>query len=198
MNKPNAASCEQNQQVILDVLETLFTEAGEVLEIGSGTGQHAVFFTQHLPHLNWQPSDLVAEHEGMKMWFSEVMHNRICEPLELDVDMSVWGIEKKDYIFTANTTHIISEKQTVKLLKHVGACLKPDGLFVQYGPFNYNGHYTSESNASFDVWLKQRNPLSCIKHFESIEKLASDNGMALFKDVEMPANNQILVWKKTQ
>jgi Protein of unknown function (DUF938) len=69
---------------------------------------------------------------------------------------------------------------------------------VQYGPFNYNGHYTSESNASFDVWLKQRNPLSCIKHFESIEKLASDNGMALFKDVEMPANNQILVWKKTQ
>jgi Protein of unknown function (DUF938) len=122
MNKPNAASCEQNQQVILDVLETLFTEAGEVLEIGSGTGQHAVFFTQHLPHLNWQPSDLVAEHEGMKMWFSEVMHNRICEPLELDVDMSVWGIEKKDYIFTANTTHIISEKQTVKLLKHVGAC----------------------------------------------------------------------------
>jgi len=196
MFKPNSPSCEQNQQVILDVLKAFFIEPGEVLEIGSGTGQHAVFFTQHLPHLNWQPSDLETEHAGMNLWFEEVEHDRITAPLILDVEMSQWMVSKKDYVFTANTTHIISSEQTEKMLAHVGKCLKAGGLFAQYGPFNYNGKYTSPSNENFDGWLKQRNPLSCIKHFETIEKLAADNGMKLFDDIEMPANNRILVWQK--
>jgi len=196
MNKPNAPSCEQNQQVILDVLKTLFTEPGDVLEIGSGTGQHAVFFTHHLPHLHWQPGDLEAEHAGMKLWFEEVAHDRIKAPMVLDVDMPSWPVVKMDYIFTANTTHIISAAQAEKMLKHVGEHLKQGGLFTQYGPFNYNGKYTSESNANFDVWLKQRNPESCIKDFETIEQHANRNGMQLFKDIEMPANNRILVWQK--
>ncbi|RDH85678.1 MAG: methylase [endosymbiont of Galathealinum brachiosum] len=196
MNKPNAPSCEQNQQVILDVLKTLFIEPGDVLEIGSGTGQHAVFFTEYLPHLIWQPGDLEAEHAGMKMWLDEVIHNRIKQPLVLDVDMPFWSVDKKDYIFTANTTHIISLAQAEKMLSHVGKYLKQGGLFAQYGPFNYNGNYTSESNANFDVWLKQRNPYSCIKDFETIESFANQNGMKLLKDIEMPANNRILVWQK--
>lgn len=196
MNKPFAESCEQNQQVILDVLKTLFIEAGDVLEIGSGTGQHAVFFTEFMPHLNWQPSDLEAEHAGMKMWFDEVEHNRIRSPLILDVDMQTWPVEPKDYIFTANTTHIISSSQVENMLKHIGLSLKPGGLFAQYGPFNYNGSYTSESNANFDIWLKQRNPDSCIKHFEVVQELAENNGMVLYKDIEMPANNRILIWQK--
>lgn len=196
MNKPYAASCEQNQQVILDVLKTLFVASGNVLEIGSGTGQHAVFFSEHFPDLIWQPSDLEAEHVGMKMWLDEVEHKRIQAPLMLDVDMPKWTIDKKDYIFTANTTHIMSAQQTEKMFKHIGGCLKTDGLFVQYGPFNYNKKYTSESNANFDVWLKQRNPLSCIKDFETIETLAAENNMHLFKDIEMPANNRMLVWQK--
>ncbi len=196
MNKPYAGSCEQNQQVILDVLKTLFMEPGEVLEIGSGTGQHAVYFSEHLSQLNWQPSDLEAEHAGMKIWFDEVEHDRINAPLILDVDMPQWPVDKKDYVFTANTTHIISAAQTEKMFKHIGECLISGGLFAQYGPFNYQGEYTSESNANFDVWLKQRNSDSCIKDFESIEKLANDNGMKLFKDIEMPANNRILVWQK--
>jgi len=196
MNKPYAGSCEQNQQVILDVLKVLFTAPGDVLEIGSGTGQHAVFFSQHLPQLNWQPSDLEAEHVGMKMWLDEVEHNRIQTPLILDVDMPAWKVAKKDYIFTANTTHIISAQQTEKMFIHIGECLKLEGLFAQYGPFNYNGEYTSKSNKNFDVWLKQRNSLSCIKDFETIERLASENKLKLFKDIEMPENNRILVWKK--
>ncbi len=196
MNKPYAESCTQNQQVILEVLKTLFIDAGEVLEIGSGTGQHAVFFSENLPHLNWQPSDLEAEHAGMKMWFADIEHNRIQMPLVLDVDMHKWDVEKKDYIFTANTTHIISAEQTENMFKHIGKCLKSGGLFAQYGPFNYKGEYTSESNANFDVWLKQRNALSCIKDFEVIEKLANENFMSLLDDIEMPANNRILVWKK--
>ncbi len=196
MNKPYAPSCEQNQQVILDNLKTLFISPGKVLEIGSGTGQHAVFFTQHLPHLQWYPGDLECEHAGMKLWFDELEHQRILAPLLLDVDEPNWPVDKMDYIFTANTTHIISSDQTEKLFKHAGDILKTDGLFVQYGPFNYKGQYTSESNAQFDVWLKQRNPLSCIKDFEVLQKLADVESMKLIKDIEMPANNRLLVWKK--
>ncbi|VAW69548.1 hypothetical protein MNBD_GAMMA09-2510 [hydrothermal vent metagenome] len=196
MSKPYAESCAQNQQVILDVLKKLFVAPGNVLEIGSGTGQHAVFFTQHMPYLNWQPSDLIAEHAGMQLWLNEVEHNRIKAPLEIDVDMDAWQIDEVDYIFTANTTHIISSLQVESMFKHIGSCLKPNGLFAQYGPFNYNGEYTSESNAQFDVWLKQRNADSCIKHFETIQNIASENAMNLYHDIEMPANNRILVWKK--
>jgi len=196
MSKPVAESCIQNQQVILEVLQNIFQEQGEVLEIGSGTGQHAVFFTHHMPHLTWQPSDLLDQHAGMQLWLNEVEHDRIKSPVELNVDDAVWETEKKDYVFTANTTHIISSAQTENMFKHVGACLKQGGIFAQYGPFNYNGAYTSESNARFDVWLKQRNPESCIKHFETVQALAEDNGLRLFQDVEMPANNRILVWQK--
>ena len=196
MYKPVAESCVQNQQVILDVLKRFFIEQGKVLEIGSGTGQHGVFFTAHMKHLLWQPSDLLDQHAGMQLWFDEVEHDRIKPPLELNVDDEVWPVTEIDYAFTANTTHIISALQTEKLFKHVANCLKQGGLFAQYGPFNYNGKYTSESNARFDVWLKQRDPNSCIKHFETVRELAGENNMQLVVDIEMPANNRILLWEK--
>ena len=196
MYKPVAESCVQNQQVILDVLKRFFIEQGKVLEIGSGTGQHGVFFTTHMKHLLWQPSDLLDQHAGMQLWFDEVEHDRIKPPLELNVDDEVWPVTEIDYAFTANTTHIISALQTEKLFRHIGDCLKQGGLFAQYGPFNYNGQYTSESNARFDVWLKQRDPSSCIKHFETVRELAGANNMQLVADIEMPANNRILLWEK--
>jgi len=196
MYKPVAESCVQNQQVILDVLTSFFIEQGKVLEIGSGTGQHGVFFTQHMQHLLWQPSDLIDQHAGMQLWFDEVDHDRIKSPLELNVDDDIWSVTEMDYVFTANTTHIISSEQTEKLFKHVGNCLKQGGIFAQYGPFNYNGKYTSESNARFDIWLKQRDPNSCIKHFELVQKLAEQNALQLVEDVEMPANNRMLLWRK--
>lgn len=196
MNKPFAESCVQNQQVILEQLKELLTESGTVLEIGSGTGQHAVFFTEHLPHINWQPSDLQDQHAGMRLWLDEAPHDRIKSPLEINVDKGPWPLENIDYVFTANTTHIISSDQADNMLKYTAACLRPGGLFIQYGPFNYNGNYTSESNAQFDVWLKQRDANSGIKHFESLQEQASKNALSLFKDIEMPANNRILVWRK--
>lgn len=197
-HKPFAESCVQNQQVILDVLKVLFKEPGQVLEIGSGTGQHAVFFSEHLPHLQWQPSDLADQHDGMKLWLQEVEHDRLAEPLEIDVDHGPWPLDEVDYVFTANTTHIISSAQVENMFRHVASCLKKGGLFAQYGPFNYNGQYTSESNARFDVWLKQRDSNSCIKHFEALQQLAESNNMTLLRDVEMPANNRILVWQKLE
>ncbi len=196
MNKPFAESCVQNQQVILEVLQKLFTSPADVLELGSGTGQHAVFFAQHMCHLNWQPSDLADQHEGMKMWLGEVEHGRIKDPLVIDVDQGPWPLQGVKYVFTANTTHIISSAQVENMFTHIAQCLASGGLFAQYGPFNYNGEYTSESNARFDIWLKQRDPLSCIKDFEQLQRLANKNNMSLYDDIEMPANNRILVWKK--
>jgi len=197
MSKPVAESCLQNQQVILEALQGVYSLPGEVLEVGSGTGQHAVYFSEHMPHLYWTPSDLADQHPGMLMWLSDVNHDRIKSPLILDVDDEVWPVKDMDYVFTANTTHIISTAQTQNMFRHIGATLKSGGIFAQYGPFNYNGNYTSESNARFDQWLKQRNSDSGIKHYETLVEYAERNGLSPVQDIEMPANNRLLVWEKT-
>lgn len=193
--KPFAESCEQNQDVILDVLRQTFTAPGEVLEIGSGTGQHAVHFTQYLPHLHWQPSDVADQIPGMQLWFVEVAHTRIQVPIELDVNGS-WPNQKFDYVFTANTLHIVSWSDVQKMFEGVGGLLKQQGLWVQYGPFNYGGEFTSASNARFDQWLKARDSKSGIRNFEDLAELACNHGMMLQADHEMPVNNRMLVWQK--
>ena len=193
--KPFAESCEQNKQVILEVLRQVFVAPGEVLEIGSGTGQHAVYFTEQLPHLHWQPSDCADQIHGMKLWFDEVTHQRIKQPLVLDVNQA-WPAQMFDYAFTANTLHIVSWPEVQAMFAGVGCVLKPDGLWAQYGPFNYGGQFTSESNARFDVWLKNRDPRSGIRNFEDLALLARQHGMVLHADHEMPVNNRTLVWQK--
>ena len=196
MNKPFAESSEQNKQPILQVLAEIFTEPGTVFEIGSGTGQHAVFFTEQLPHLRWQPSDLEDQIPGMTLWFAEVDHGRIHSPVVLDVNAPSWPVSEAEYVFTANTLHIVSWPEVQAMFAGVGKILKAGGLFAQYGPFNYGGEFTSESNARFDVWLKNRDPKSGIRNFEDLEQLAKQHGMKLFADYEMPVNNRILVWQK--
>jgi len=193
--KPFAESCEQNKDVILEVLRQTFTAPGNVLEIGSGTGQHAVHFTQHLPHLNWQPSDVADQIPGMKLWFAEVTHTRIREPFVLDVN-NHWPDETFDYAFTANTLHIVSWPEVQAMFAGAGRVLKQNGLWAQYGPFNYGGEFTSESNARFDVWLKNRDPESGIRNFEDLALLARQHGMVLQADHEMPVNNRTLVWRR--
>lgn len=196
MNKPFAESSEQNKQVILQVLQKLFIAPGEVLEIGSGTGQHAVHFTQHLPHLMWQPTDCADQIPGMTLWFNDVTHQRIRTPQVLDVQQQ-WSDQLFDYVFTANTLHIVSWAAVQLMFAGVGKNLKPGGLFVQYGPFNYAGKFTSDGNARFEQWLKSRDPLSGIRNFEDLQALAQHHAMVLHSDHEMPVNNRILVWQKT-
>ena len=195
MNKPFAESSEQNKQVILQVLQTLFIAPGEVLEIGSGTGQHAVHCSQHLPHLMWQPTDCADQIPGMSLWFNDVTHQRIRPPLLLDVTQN-WPSQSFDYVFTANTLHIVSWVAVQSMFAGVGKNLKSGGLFVQYGPFNYGGKFTSDSNARFEQWLKSRDPLSGIRNFEDLEILAKQHNMVLHSDHEMPVNNRVLVWQK--
>ena len=196
MHKPVAPSCDENWQPILQCIKGLFTEPETLLEIGSGTGQHAVYLCPHLPHLRWQPSDLADQIEGMEQWFKDAELPQILSPKTLDVSEENWLDDPVAYVFTANTTHIMSWQKVQHMFAGIGRHLKSGGLFAQYGPFNYNGEYTSPSNARFDDWLKQRDPQSGIRHFEDLAQLARENSLILHSDNEMPQNNRILVWQK--
>ncbi len=196
MNKPYSAACDNNRQAIFSKIESLFANCKTVLEIGSGTGQHAVYFAGKLPHLIWYSSDLQANHAGIKLWLNEARLSNTPPPLNLDVTREPWPDMKVDAVFSANAVHIMSWEAVKSMVSGVGKMLDEDGLFVLYGPFNYNNTYTSESNARFDIWLKSRDPQSAIRNFEDIDQLANVAGMYLQHDFEMPANNRILCWAK--
>lgn len=194
--KPYSESCEQNREPILHIITPLFAPLKHILEIGSGTGQHAVYFAAKMPHLIWQPSDLEASQRGIQMWVDEANLANVRTPIYLDVRQPQWPELHVDAVFSANTTHIMHWPEVQALFAGVGQLLPPEGLFVLYGPFNYNRQYTSESNASFDNWLKARDPLRGIRDAADLNQLAEKTGMTLYEDYAMPANNRILCWKK--
>jgi cyclopropane fatty-acyl-phospholipid synthase-like methyltransferase len=194
--KPFSESCEQNKIPILDVLKRFYSEAKTVLEIGSGTGQHAVFFAQQFPHLIWMASDQAEYHVGIQMWLNESELNNVQGPCLLDVNQNDWPLKQTDAIFSANTVHIMGWKSVESMFAGIGRILNRAGTFCLYGPFNYNGQFSSESNAQFDVWLKQRDVVSGIRDFEALQILAEKAGLDFIEDIEMPVNNRILVWQK--
>jgi SAM-dependent methyltransferase len=195
--KPYAESCEQNRTPILAVLREQLAGRKRLLEIGSGTGQHAVYFAPVFPDLMWQTSELENAHAGIHSWLEEASIANILPPLVLDVcQKSHWPQTTYDAVFSANTVHIMSWPEVQCCFSGIGRVLERGGVFCLYGPFNYGGRYTSESNARFDQWLKQRNPASAIRDFESLNELAAGAGMQLARDYPMPANNRTLVWSK--
>lgn len=195
--KPFAEACEENKLPILAVLRTEFAAVRRVLEIGSGTGQHAVFFARELPHLDWQTSDLAEYHPGIRAWIGDAGLVNVRAPLLLDVAHDVWPDTVYDGVFSANTTHIMGWTEVEAMFAGIGRVLAPDGRFCLYGPFNYGGNYTSASNERFDRWLKARDPRSGVRDFEALNGLAEAAELHLVKDYAMPANNRILVWMKT-
>lgn len=197
MHKPFAQSCEENKQVIIEQLSNLLANKNNCLELGSGTGQHAVHFAKHLSHISWQPSDLAEHIPGMNLWIEEAANKNIQLPVVLDVAETVWPFKEKfDAAFTANTLHIMSITHVEKLFQGLGKVLEQEALFISYGPFNYNGQFSSESNARFDLWLKQRDPVSGIRDLDELKMFAGVAGIELINDIEMPVNNRLLVWKK--
>ena len=178
--------------MINPILET----AGSVLEIGSGTGQHAVYFASMMPHLHWYTSDCASYLPGINLWISEAGLGNVHAPFELDVSSSSWPLLDVDAIFSANSLHIMSELDAENMMAGSGLLLKAQGSLIIYGPFNYDGEYTSESNRRFDDWLKGRDPESGIKEFEWINELADQHGLTLIEDYPMPANNRILHFSK--
>lgn len=187
-------ACERNKGPILEVLQDVFRTTSRVLEIGCGTGQHAVHFARNLPHLTWLPSD----RPGALRWIRERLEqerpNNVETPVEIDVLRLPWDA-CADGIFSANTLHIMSWREVEAFFQGVGAALRRPGALCVYGPFRYDGAHTSESNARFDESLKARDPVMGVRDFEAVNTLAEQQGLALVEDRPMPANNRALVWR---
>jgi SAM-dependent methyltransferase len=194
--KPFSEACERNQGPILEVLHEVFADRRYVLEIGSGTGQHAAHFAAGLPHLTWQASDVAAHLAGIRLWTEEAALPNLPPPIALDVDQSPWPAVPADAVFTSNTLHIVSWPQVQVFFARVGQLLPAGGVLAVYGPFNYGGRHTSESNARFDAMLRERDLRSGLRNFEDVDALARAHGFQPDRDVAMPANNRTLVWTK--
>jgi cyclopropane fatty-acyl-phospholipid synthase-like methyltransferase len=195
VEKPNAPSCERNREPILDVLKEHFADRRAVLEIGSGTGQHAIFFAVALPHLTWQTSDRPENLPGIAAWLDEAALPNTPSPLEFDV-LATWPEQRFDAIFSANTLHIMPWAAVESLFAGLPELLVEGAKVAIYGPFNYGGRFTSESNAAFDLWLKDKAAHQGIRDFESVNALAERAGLRLIEDRAMPSNNRCLVWQR--
>jgi cyclopropane fatty-acyl-phospholipid synthase-like methyltransferase len=187
--RPFSEASERNRAPILAILKRVFKDRKHVLEIGSGTGQHAAYFAPEVPHLIWQASDVAENLPGIRQWVSDPA------PIELDVD-GTWPKLDPDAVYSANTCHIMSWPQVENFLAGVGRILPRAGVFALYGPFNYGGKHTSESNARFDAMLRRNDPASGLRDFEKISALAEAAGLTLQEDNAMPANNRLLVFRK--
>jgi SAM-dependent methyltransferase len=198
--KPFSDACERNREPILAVLREAFAEAAgirTVLEIGSGTGQHAVYFAAHLPDVTWQCSDLPEHHAGINAWIDDAACTNVLRPPALDVRDTPWPITAADAVYTANTLHIMDSASVEAVFRGIARILRDGGVVAAYGPFNYQGAFTSASNARFDATLRARGVGSALRDFEWVNALARGAGLTLLRDVPMPANNRTLVWRKT-
>lgn len=197
MEKPFSQSAENNREPILEVLkEIITTDNKRLLEIGAGTGQHAVYFAPEFPHVQWVTSEVSKYHDGIKQWLKEAKQKNVHGPLQFEVGKDSFPKQKFDLVFMANVFHIMEWKKCKTLMKLFGRHLREGSQVVLYGPFNYDGEYTSESNKEFDAWIKEKYPGAGIRSFEDIKSVMEKNGFQLFKDYEMPVNNRTLVFTK--
>lgn len=197
MEKPFSEACERNKEPILKVLqETITPNHGKLLEVGSGTGQHAVAFAPHFKNVIWVTSDVAANHLGISMWLREYKIQNIVGPLRFEIGKDEFPSQPFDMVYTANTFHIMEWKNTKTFMKMLGRRLRKGSLVMIYGPFNYNGNFISESNREFDAMLKSKNPLAGIRNFEDVNKTMIKQGFELIKDHMMPANNRMLCYRR--
>jgi cyclopropane fatty-acyl-phospholipid synthase-like methyltransferase len=193
---PFSEACERNKAPILDVLRTALAERTHVLEIGSGTGQHAVHFAAHLTHLTWHPTEQLAYLADLDARVKLEGSRNLCPPAVLDVNQSVWPLRTVDAIFTANTLHIMSWAEVRVMYRGLDAVLSPGGILCAYGAFRYNGRYTSNSNQDFDRMLQERDPNSGLRDINDLTALAAQYGLRLRADHDLPANNRLLEFIK--
>jgi cyclopropane fatty-acyl-phospholipid synthase-like methyltransferase len=189
---PWSEACERNKDPILEVLRGAFAAKVQVLEIGSGTGQHAVHFAAQLPHLTWHPTEQLAYLPDLAARVKLQGTRNLRPPTVLDVRQPVWPLRAVDAIFTANTLHIMSWPAVMAMFQGVGAVLQPGGVLCIYGPFRYDGRYTSKSNEEFDRMLQERDPQSGLRDIRDVAALGVQQGMRLTSDHDMPANNRLL------
>ncbi len=193
---PHSPAAERNKAAILEKLKKLLIGTERVFEIGSGTGQHAIHFAKAFPELSWQTSEIPSRLPVTNAVLSSLNIHNVQKPYALDVTVDEWPEIHADIVYTANTAHIMPWEAAKKMLIGVAKLLKSDGLFIMYGPFKYEGEFTSESNHLFDMSLKSTEPHQGIRDFEAINRIASEHNLFLQDDYSMPANNQLLVFKK--
>lgn len=196
MAKPFSQACENNKVPILQIIRTVFQTRTTVWEIGSGTGQHACYFAAELPHLTWQATDKAQNLAGIDAWLAEADLPNLPKSLPFDVNDETWPAANVRALFTANTLHIMTWPEVCRLFSGLQKTLDVQADVCIYGPFNYNGRYTSASNERFDYWLKVRDPGSGIRDQAAVVELADSAGLALIADHAMPANNRLLVFRK--
>lgn len=198
ISKPDAPATSRNRQAILDVLRNELNGLQDVLEIGSGTGQHAVYFGTNLSWLKWQTSDRVENHDGINAWLDDASLDNVLRPLRLDVESDRPSLTTFDAIFSANTAHIMSISAVQCMFRLAGECLRPGGRFCLYGPFNINGEFTSASNERFNSSLRSSDPSMGIRDLEELHDFAAGNQLTHLRSYAMPANNMLIVWRAAE
>ncbi|HEY2465732.1 MAG TPA: DUF938 domain-containing protein [Steroidobacteraceae bacterium] len=193
---PFSEACERNKGPILEVLRAALAERSQVLEIGSGTGQHAVHFAAHLTHLTWHPTEQLAYLADLASRVRLEGTRNLRQPTVLDVKQSLWPLRSVDAIFSANTLHIMGWAEVEAMFRGIDAVLAPHGVVCIYGPFRYAGRYTSDSNRDFDLMLKDRDPLSGLRDLTDLGTLAERHALRLRADHDLPANNRLLVFDR--
>jgi trans-aconitate methyltransferase len=197
-DKPFSASCERNRAPILEVLRDHLVGSESVLEIGSGTGQHAVHFAAALPGLSWQTSDRAENLPGIRLWLNEAGLPNTPPPLELDVRHGPWPRQPHDLVYSSNTLHILEWSEVGGLFAALPGQLQTQGLLIVYGPFNYQGRFTSASNQAFDAGLRASDAKRGLRDFEAVDALARQAGLQLIEDRACPAHNRCLVWRRSE
>jgi SAM-dependent methyltransferase len=197
--RETAPSPERNKQPILEVLARVLPPRGLVLEIGSGTGQHVAHFAAALPALTFQPSEMdVQRHASIEAWAAAASLSNVKPPLAIDVIKRPWPVSAADAIVCINVIHICPWDATLALMAGAGVILPAGGVLVTYGPYLRGGTHTSQSNEAFDANLRARNPLWGVRDIDKVAQVAGDEGLALEEVVPMPANNFMLVWRKSE
>lgn len=196
LDLPFSQACENNKAPILEILSQAFSQCISILEIGSGTGQHAEHFARHLPHLSWQASDQAHYLPGLNERLKRAALVNLPQALCLDVTQQHLPVGRFDGLFTANTLHIMSWSMVESLFQRLDKLLNDNATLCIYGPFNYNGHFTSLSNQLFDQSLRSRDAAMGIRDSEQVFALAKSQGFSLHQDCTMPANNRLLWFKR--
>ncbi len=195
-DRPFAGAAARNADPILEILQHEFWDSTDVLEIGSGTGQHAVHFAATLDHLQWQTSDLGENHPAIRGWIADARVPNVRDPILLDVRTANLPVSY-DAVYSANTAHIMSIDEVVRMFELVARVLRPDGIFCLYGPFRRFGEFSTESNARFDANLRARDPSMGIRDLEELDAVGATNGLYRQNLYAVPSNNLVAVWRKS-
>jgi len=197
MDKYHAESTKRNRSPILEILKKEIKGSKKILEIGSGTGQHAVYFTKKMPRISWQTSDRSINHEPIKYWIKRSNLKNLILPLDIEIGVNEKNInDVYDCVFSANTSHIMSLINVKRLFVLAGRVLNKNGKFFLYGPFKINFEFTTKSNEDFHQKLKAEDKLMGLRDIDELNNYAIENNMQKYAFYEMPANNYLSIWKK--